>query len=378
MLTHRHRPGSRQGAEQHRQQLLAAGAGEPGKPDHLTGVSLEVDPGEHRAAEVARYEDTIAPPAAHRADGPEHSGSEHQIDQLVLVQRRGVERPDLEAVAKHGHAAGDREDLVEPVRDVEDAQPLLLDIADRREQVLDLGPRQRRGRLVEHQDLRRLVGVPEGASDRDHRSLRGRQVADGAPDVDVVEAEGGEHAAGARALGRPADPSAPAGGEPATERKVLDQIQRVDEGQVLMDEPEARLARGGGGPEADLLASDDHRRAVLGAVESGQQLDQGRLARPVLPDQGMDLARRDVEIDREQGASARERLREVRDLEDRGHPDTSSGRGVGAGVVSTGAALRRSFTASGRLANATAMISAAPSNSGWLQTAPLLELSARP
>ena len=310
VLTHRHRPDRGRAPNNIGSSSSWLEPESPANPTDLAGVRLEVDPGEHRAAEVARYEDTVAPRRARRADGPEHGGSEHQIDQLVLVQRRCLERPDLEAVAQHGHAAGDREDLVEPVRDVEDAQPLLLDLADRREQVLDLGPRHV---AVGSSSTRIFADSSE--------SQRARAIATTVRSAAVSRRRGAgrrcprsraRRACCGRARARPPSGSVrPAGGEPAAEREVLDQVQRVDEGQVLMDEPEARLARGGGGPEADLLAGDDHRRAVLGAVESGQQLDQGRLARPVLPDQGMDLALRDVETDRVQGASARERLREV-------------------------------------------------------------------
>ena len=55
------------------------------------------------------------------------------------------------AVPQHGHAIGDREDLVEPVRDVDDAEPAVAQLAhDRRSRRVDFArrqasPRARRG-----------------------------------------------------------------------------------------------------------------------------------------------------------------------------------------------------------------------------------------
>ena len=72
-----------------------------------------------------------------------------------LGQRRG---DDVPAVAQDGGAVGDAEDLVHAVRDVDDCDALRLEPADIVEQAVDLVRRQRRRRLVEHQDAWTLRG----------------------------------------------------------------------------------------------------------------------------------------------------------------------------------------------------------------------------
>ena len=53
-----------------------------------------------------------------------HLDPEHQVHELALGQRRHVPGDHPFAVAQDGHAIGQTEDLVETVRDVEDAGPL--------------------------------------------------------------------------------------------------------------------------------------------------------------------------------------------------------------------------------------------------------------
>src|SRR5438552_1854040 len=58
------------------------------------------------------------------------------------------------SVAQDGHAIGDGEDLVQPVRNIDDAEPLAAQTPERVEQPLDFRRRQRSGGLVEDHDLR--------------------------------------------------------------------------------------------------------------------------------------------------------------------------------------------------------------------------------
>ena len=81
---------------------------------------------------------------------------------------------DQPAVLQHGHAVAEREDLGQPVRDVDDRHPVARQRAHDVEEPLGLGQRQRRGRLVEDQQpqvLRQRLG------DLDHLRLRRRQLA---------------------------------------------------------------------------------------------------------------------------------------------------------------------------------------------------------
>ena len=78
----------------------------------------------------------------------------------------------LPAVAQHRDAVGDAKHLVEPVRDIDDADAARAQPAQRAQQSLDVGFRQRRGRLVEDQNVR---SDRERAGDGDERPLGGGQ-----------------------------------------------------------------------------------------------------------------------------------------------------------------------------------------------------------
>ncbi len=94
-------------------------------------------------------------------------------------------------VAEHGDPVGDGEDLVEPVRDEDDAGALLDDRPDRREQAGGFRRRQCRGRLVEDEDAAAAAKRP---ADLDELALRQRQLGDAPRQVDGG-AEAFEHAA---------------------------------------------------------------------------------------------------------------------------------------------------------------------------------------
>ena len=232
---------ARTGAEQQRQQLLAPRAREPREPDDLAGTRLEVEVGEDRPANAACAQDRLAARGGRAAHRARDRAAEHQVDQLLLVQLGGLVRADLGTVAQHADAVGDREDLVEPVRDIEDADTALAHAPHGLEQDLDLGLRERRGRLVEHQHARAVLPLPEGAGDGDTGALGSGELRHRAPDVDL-EAQRREHVVRAAALGTPQDPPAGAGLEAAPEGEVLHDAERVDERQILVDEAESGVA----------------------------------------------------------------------------------------------------------------------------------------
>jgi len=68
--------------------------------------------------------------------------SQHQRDQFVLVELAHTPGADQPAVAKDGDAVADREDLVQAVRHVDDAETPLADAVERRKQGLDLFTRK--------------------------------------------------------------------------------------------------------------------------------------------------------------------------------------------------------------------------------------------
>ena len=87
-------------------------------------------------------------------------------------------RADDPAVAQHGDLVGDGQQLLEPVRDVDDRHAVTCEIADHLEEDRDLGAGQRRGRLVHQQDA---DVVNERARDLDDLLLPERQRAHAGP-----------------------------------------------------------------------------------------------------------------------------------------------------------------------------------------------------
>ncbi len=80
--------------------------------------------------------------------------ADHQLDDRVVGLRAGGEGLDVAAVAEHRAVVGQLGDLVHAVRDVDDRHALRLELLEQREDLGDVGGRQRRGRFVEDQNLR--------------------------------------------------------------------------------------------------------------------------------------------------------------------------------------------------------------------------------
>ena len=98
--------------------------------------------------------------------------ADQQLHQLGL---RRVGRGDAgdPPVAHHRHPVGDLRHLLEPVRDVDDADAARAELAHDAEQPFDLADRQRRGRLVHDQDAR---GVGERLDDRHDLAVADREI----------------------------------------------------------------------------------------------------------------------------------------------------------------------------------------------------------
>jgi len=90
--------------------------------------------------------------------------------------------------------------------------------------------------------------------------------------------------------------------------------QLVDQGQVLVDGVDAEAAGVVDGLEHDLLAAHEDP-ARVGLVEAAEDLDEGRLAGPVVADQAQHLAPAQVQVDVTEGGDAAEALGDVLDPE---------------------------------------------------------------
>ena len=229
------------------------------------------------------------------------------------------------AVAKHRHAVAQLEDLVESVRDEDDAPPLRDEVARGAEDALDLGLAERRRRLVQDEQAR---VADEQARDLDELPLADRERLDGGAELHVAEAELVEDAA--RVL-RQAPPPVDERDVQPTEVDVVLHAELGDETELLVHEGDPVRLRVVGVPQRDLLAleADD---AFVGPDEPDKCLHERALAGAVVPADRVHLARTHIQREPAYGAHRAEGLREVDDLEHdaRGrrvdHRRTGSGR----------------------------------------------------
>ena len=141
--------GAGQVAEQGAQQLAAAGAEESGDAEHLPLVQVEVDALQRTHSEITHAQDhaavlRLSRLGEHLVQGP----ADDHLDQVGLGQPRHRPAADDVAVTKHGDGVSQVEHLAEPVADVDDGLPRLGVAAQRGQQDVDLGDRQRGRRLV--------------------------------------------------------------------------------------------------------------------------------------------------------------------------------------------------------------------------------------
>src|SRR5215208_6917044 len=190
---------------------------------------------------------------------------------------------------------------VDPVADVEDLgvvvdyqdhgyAPFILEALD---EVQDQGPLlrpHRRERLVQKQHLRvRLhcacdgYGLALPARKSRHLGVYGRDV-----DAHVFEVVGG-------LLFHLAVVEERSDGHLAIQEHVVEDRELVDEREVLVDGLDAQRARLGDGTEVDLVAFKQNP-ALVRAVEAGDGLEQGALARPVVPDKAEYFSFPDVQV----------------------------------------------------------------------------------
>src|SRR5690606_30185944 len=287
--------------------LGAPGTFQPGDAYDLAPADRQVDVMDVLVPAVLDLQRRLPDPRriAVRREVVRQLAPDHHRDDLPgghLVRHAG---PDQLAVLQHGDALGDLADLVQPMTDVNEGDAALLQGANALEQRLDLGGREGGGRFVHHHDTgiererfrdldRLLLGDRQPP---DHRSRRDRP----------LDAEVGEELAGVRVHLATVD-------EPAflrfpSEEDVLGDGAIRQEVELLVDDADATLLRLTGMVELHRLAIE-HDLPGIRLVDPGDDLHQGRLAGTVLAHDGMDLARKDVEVDVVQRPHTRERLRD--------------------------------------------------------------------
>ncbi len=309
--------------EQDLRQLRAPRAHQSGEPENLSAPDRQGDVVDPAAAvrEVTHLERDVAElDASLREDGGKLA-PDHQANELAALDRPGLAGRDGFAVAEDRDAIRDGGDLLEAVRDVDDAGAVLAEPGHHGEQPLDLALAQRRGRLV-HDEYPR-VGA-DRLGDLDDLLLRHAERLDEPFGID----RGADAAEQLRRVLTPGFPAQSAPGAAALERQrdVLGDGQVREERGLLVDRRDAKGARRVRVDMRDGPARDG-QRAGIGALRAGHDLDERRFAGAVLPDERVDLPGAQVEGHAAQGAHAGERLADAAGFEQKG-------RGVGhAGCI---------------------------------------------
>ena len=215
----------------------------------------------------------------------------------------------LAPVAQDGDPVAHLEQLLEPMRDVEDGHPARLEAGDDPEQPVDLRWGQRRGRLVEDQhlalggerfgDLQQLhLGHTERLHPRPRRDLQ--------PDLR-------EHGLGIAEEPREVHHSGATG--QALEEDVLGDGEIGEEIELLVDDPDPGPDGGHRAPRSVRLAFQQDG-ALVRLVQAAEQLHQRRLAGAVLAGEDVYLPAADRKIHPVQCEHPGEALRRPLELDD--------------------------------------------------------------
>src|ERR1700684_1189537 len=288
------------GAENRPRGFRPPGADETGEAENLAVVRFERNADELNRVRIAR----IAPTgqaldlerdlpmlgdwtlAIERADVAAH----HHADDRLHIGFGDAARGDVMAVAQNSVAIAEAENLFQPMRDKDDRQAFGLQRAYDADEIDNLGFAQSRGRLV-HDNEPGLHG--ERAGDLDQLLLSDRKVAHLCHWIALKPDPLGD---GLRLLGHaPPAYEQPRTGFAANEH-VLGDRHVGSEGELLVDRDDAgALGVVGRGESHRLTEQLDFAR--IGALRARQNLEQRRLASPILAQERMDLRRSDFEMD---------------------------------------------------------------------------------
>ena len=274
--------------EQRPRDVRPAGSDESREAENLAMTDGESDVGKHAAATpAAHFECRLANHQA-LASRIVNMPADHHFDKPVLGHGADRFGRDLAPITKHGDAIADLKDLVETVRNEQNGGPALDQPADDRKQRADLLIGQRRGRLVQNENLdvfRQRLGdlhqLPLASGQRGHAGFR--------IDPDVHPVEQRLHAGAHRRKidnGPASPPRLPAGVD------VLDDADIREHHEMLIDD-----ADGAGALHARSLhrpAANKQPSAIF-PFQAGYDFHQRRLARPVLPQKAVNLARKQFE-----------------------------------------------------------------------------------
>ena len=304
-----------------RRSSRAAGADQPAETDDLAGAHLQAHSANCREPPgIANLQQDAV--GAHRPLRIEliHLASHHELDELVGRRRCGQAGGRRAPVSQHRHAVADAPDLVEAVRDVDDADALGGQPANHVEERRDLALVEDRRRLVHDQQPH---VARQRAGDR-HDLLRRRpQLSHLRAHGDRVVAEPGEQSR--RFPVHPVEVEQRPAARLVRQEDALGDAQVRDEVELLVDRRDAALQRSGRVAGRKRLAREQDL-AARRLERAGDALDERRLAGAVRAEQAVHLGLEHVEVDALERLDPGELLDQVADLEDLRHWTTSPRR----------------------------------------------------
>jgi hypothetical protein len=240
--------------------------------------------------------------------------ADHELDQLVGRRSLSGHRGDVFAVLEHRDPVGDREDLLQPVRDEDHRHPPVAQHAQRGKEEFHLALVECGSGFVQNEELR--LG-DECLGEFDKLSLGERKLSCMRPGIDVdpkVAKNPGRFGFDTWIV----DLSQPRPWHPA-EEDVLRHAQVWAETQLLVN--------GGNADRFGLVRREPGKRgaieldrAGIRLMHAGDQIDPGAFAGAVFAHEGVNLTRIDIEAHPVEHHIAGERLRQV--------GRTQDGRGV--------------------------------------------------
>src|SRR3712207_4658450 len=292
--------------------LAPAGPDESGQPHDLTPAHYEVYVFELTGTAQAAYlEGHLASAVWTPGEQLVQGSSHHEADQLLGVELVGRRGGDVVPVPQYGDTVGEREDLVEAVRDVDHAHATGGQVRDDPEELLDLPLGQGGCRLVHDHGL----GLPHQGPGDGHDLLVGRREPLDAGGDAPIGAEGAQPPLRLGPHGVPVQP-APAGARSvATDEQVLGNREFGEEVELLRDHGDPGFLRIPRRGELDHLATD-LQRSLIWCIETVDYLHERALAGAVLADQGVHLTRAQVEIYALYGRHAAEAFGDAPEPED--------------------------------------------------------------
>ena len=150
-------------------ELGAAGAHQAGDADDLALAHRQADVADVGGRQAIHLKQRLAGAPAVAREQVGDVAADHQLGDGLLAGAGGRQIVDQPAVAQHDDAVGKLDDLVQPVRDVDDRGAVGAQPPDHREQAARFVVGQRRGRLVEGDQP---AAGAHRAHDLDHLPLR--------------------------------------------------------------------------------------------------------------------------------------------------------------------------------------------------------------